>query len=68
MSSHPTAADTIQLHPGDRVRIGAGRKEWVVEGFWTAPASGDLMASLQPVDGYTTASAPVTRLTLVSKP
>lgn len=63
----PTRPDTIVLHPGDRVRIGRGKNVYRIDGFWTAPATGDLMASLAPEDGYTGASAPVTRLVLVEE-
>lgn len=49
---------------GAVVRRGRGRTLYRVTDFWTA-VDGTPMASLEPLEGYTSASAPVASLTVV---
>lgn len=53
-----------QIAVGDVVRRGKGKTLYRVTGFWDAP-SGERMASLEPLTGYTSASAPIDALTVV---
>lgn len=50
---------------GDRVTVGRGRTEWVVESFSTAPADGSRLAHLTPVDGYSGTTVELDRLRTV---
>ena len=47
---------------GDRVRIGRGKTEWVIDAFW---GDHDQLASLEPVAGYSGTSVHVSRLRAV---
>lgn len=57
------------IEVGDIVRIGKGKRLWRVQSFWTAKATGVTYAALGPLDstGYTTTSADLFRLTVVTK-
>lgn len=50
----------------DRVQVGKGKTAWTVVELWSAPA-GEPMASLLPDGGYTRASYPVDRLTVLER-
>lgn len=52
---------------GDIVRVGNGKREWRVAGFWTSPSDGSVLADLEPhgTPGFTSSSAAVQRLTVV---
>ena len=62
------STSTPDIGVGDTVRIGKGHKQWRVQSFWTS-AVGDRYASLGPLDstGYSTTSADLFRLTVVTK-
>lgn len=70
--------DGYQPRVDDIVRVGSGKKLWrVTERFWADRVAGQRAAltdtevraiSLKPVEGYTSSSAEVERLTLVSRP
>jgi hypothetical protein len=53
-----------EFEVGDLVRRGKGKTVYRITGFWNAP-SGESMASLEPLVGYTSASAPLDALTAV---
>ena len=57
------------MNVGDVVRIGNGKRLWRVQSFWTAKATGVTYAALGPTDtiGYSTTSAILDRLTVVTK-
>lgn len=48
---------------GQRVRVGRGKTEWTIDRFWES--SGQMLASLEPVVGYSGTSVHVDRLTAV---
>lgn len=50
---------------GDRVRIGKGKKEYIVKDFLGALSDDHVLVELEPVNGYTSASATPDRLTRV---
>lgn len=54
--------DRLGFTEGDRVTVGKGRKEWVIESFFGGYEPGVPLARLAPVDGYTATSVEVTRL------
>jgi hypothetical protein len=53
---------------GDIVRIGKGKRDWRVAGFWTT-AQGEVLADLEPhgTPGFTSASARPDRLTVIER-
>jgi len=59
---------TNDIEVGDVVRIGKGKRLWRVEGFGTYGVySRQKYVALEPLDGYTKASADPDRLTVVTK-
>jgi len=59
---------TNDIQVGDIVRIGKGKTEYTVTGFAEFKNStGQVYATLQPLVGYTNASATPDRLTVVTK-
>jgi hypothetical protein len=53
---------------GDIVTRSAKGKLWRVAGFWTPSVGTGVMATLEPIQGYTRSSAPVDQLTVVHRP
>ena len=58
---------TPDIQIGDVVTRTSKGKQWIVTWFWES-VQGEQMASLKPVEGYTNASAPVSQLTLITRP
>lgn len=58
-----SAARAVRV--GDLVRRGRGKKTWRVVGFWNH--DGVPWAVLSPTEGYTSASAPVSTLTVLDE-
>ena len=60
------AAELRALHQGfevgDRVTVGKGKTQWVIDRFW---GDRDELASLEPVEGYSGTSVLVSRLRAV---
>lgn len=56
------------IKAGDIVTRGKSRKLWRVTEIHDMGGGGTLFAWLQPLEGYTSASATLDRLTLVERP
>lgn len=53
---------------GDIVTRSSKGKQFRITGFWPPAVGKGLMASLEPLEGYTKASADVRQLTLIERP
>lgn len=58
--------DRLGFDVGDHVTVGRGRTEWIIESFSVAPAGGETLVHLQPVNGYTGTTVTVDRLQAVT--
>jgi hypothetical protein len=68
VSTEPDAQETRALHHGfevgDRVRVGRGKTQWIIDRFW---GERDELASLEAVTGYSGTSVHVNRLRAVQR-
>ena len=58
--------DRAGFEVGDRVKVGNGKTEWVIDSFSHAPAGGETLAHLEPFLGYTSTTVTVDRLRAVT--
>lgn len=62
------SADQNGFEVGDIVTRSAKGKQFRIASFWEPAVGKGLFASLEPLVGYTSASAAVSQLTLVERP
>lgn len=59
---------TPDIQIGDVVTRSSKGKRFIVTDFWGGAVTGQPMAGLKPVEGYTKASHPVSQLVLIERP